>query len=301
MDRFQAIQAFKEVARSGGFAAAARSLNISPPSVTRLISDLEADIGVRLFNRSTRNVSLTEEGEQLLLRGVSLIDEFDVVTEEIRESRSEPKGHLKISSVAAFGQERVAHIVTGFLEKYPRVTVDLHISNRKVDLIQEHFDLVFRVGGAEGLEVSALKARRIYAQKLIFVASPGYTDRYGMPESPAHLENHCLVKQVSGSWGRVNEFRRNGRTVTCNLPQNFVVNSPNAAMNAILTGRVMGLLADYLAAEHLKSGRLIRVLPEYETEDQPIYAMFVHRNFMPAKVRVFIDYIVSELGRRPEV
>jgi LysR family transcriptional regulator for bpeEF and oprC len=298
MDRFQAIRAFREVARQGGFAAAARALHCSTPTVSRLLAELEADLGVRLLTRSTRSVGLTEEGERFLRRGVALVDELDAVTAEIRERKTEPRGHLRISSVVAFGQEMVAPALTGFVERYPKVTVELDISNRKVDLVQEHFDIAIRIGGADGLEASALKARRIFSQKLIFVATPEYVAAHGQPTDLDDLARHRVVKQISGTWGRVNEFRRDGAAIAYSLPESFVVNSPNAARNAVLTGRAMGLIADYLVAELIADGRLRRLLPGYETPDQPIYAVFVHRNYMPAKVRAFIDYMVEAFSER---
>lgn len=301
MDKYQAIRAFREVARQEGFAAAARVLNVSTPTVSRLITDLEGDLGVRLFSRSTRKIGLTEEGEQFLRRGVALFDELEAVTEDFRQRQSVPRGHLRISSVVAFGQERIAPALAGFMEQNPEVTVELDISNRKVDLIEEHFDIAIRIGGADGLEASGLKARKIYSQKLIFVATPEYVAANGVPKDLDEIVTHRVVKQVSGTWGRVNQLWHAGKTTEFTLPGAFVVNSPNAARNVVVTGRAIGLLADYLTAGLIDEGRLMRLLPGYETVDQPIYAVFVHRNYMPAKVRAFIDYIVKALGERPSV
>ena len=301
MDRFLAIQAFREVAQQGGFAAAARALNTSPPTITRLVADLEGDLGVRLFNRSTRNVGLTEEGEHFLRRGVTLVEELEAVTEEIRESRHVPRGHLRVSSVVAFGQERIAPALPGFMERFPKVTVELDISNRNVDLVQEHFDLAIRIGGSAGLEASMLKARKIFSQRLIFIATPEYVAEHGVPLNLDDLSNHRIVKQISGSWGRVNEFQHRGETTVFKLPEDLVVNSPNAARNAVLTGRAMGLLADYLATDLISEGRLMRLLPEHETPEQPIFAVFVHRQYMPAKLRAFIDFLVEELATAKQV
>lgn len=301
MDMFQAIRAFREVARQEGFAAAGRALKVSTPTVSRLISELEIDLGVRLFNRSTRKVGLTEEGERFLRRGVALFDELESVTEEIRERQGVPRGHLRISSAIAFGQERIAPALTGFMERYPKVTVELDVSNRKVDLVEEHVDIAIRIGGPEGLEASGLKARKIYSQKLLFVATPEYVAAHGAPQALDDVADHRVVKLISGRWGRVSQFRHAGTERDVTLPGEFVVNSPNAARNAVLTGRAIGLLHDYLTSDLIAEGRLLRLLPEYETLDQPIYAVFVHRNYMPAKVRAFIDYIVEALGERPPV
>ncbi len=295
MDRLQALKTFREVARQGGFAAAARALNTSPPSVSRLISELEDDLGVRLFSRSTRSVALTEEGELLLRRAIPLAEEFELVTQEIRERQSKPQGHLRISSVVAFGQERIAPLLPAFMEQHPSVTVELDISNRKVDLVQEHVDLAIRIGGPEGLDTSSLVARRIFSQRLIFVAAPAYIARRGEPETLDDLRSHRIVKQISGNWGRKNQFVTSDGLVDLALPEDLVVNSPNAARNAVLSGHTMALLADYLAADMLADGRLSRLLPDVTTAEQPIYAVFVHRQYMPAKIRAFLDFAVENL------
>jgi DNA-binding transcriptional LysR family regulator len=296
MDRFQAIRAFREVAAKGGFAAAARTLNSSPPTVSRLVSELERDLGVRLFTRTTRTVSLTEEGEEFLLKGGALIDELAALSDEIRARQQVPTGRLRISSVVAFGQERIAPMLPAFMEKYPKVSVELDLSNRMVDLVQDHVDLAIRVGGPDGLDASALMARKISTQKLIFVATPGYVARYGAPHDLDALERHCVVKHISGTWGRENALWRNGEVRTYSLPETFIVNSPNAACNAILTGGALGLLGDHFAADLISDGRLVQVLPDFETLAQPIYAVFVHRTYMPAKIRAFIDHLIEALG-----
>jgi DNA-binding transcriptional LysR family regulator len=296
MDRFHAINVFREVVTQGGFAAAARALNSSPPSVSRLISELEADLGVRLFSRSTRNVCLTEEGERFLRKGVALVDELEAVSEEIRERKQVPGGHLRITSIVSLGQERIAPAIPEFMTKYPKVTVELEISNRTVDLVQEHFDLAIRIGGSDGLDSSSLKARKVFTQRLWFVATPEYVSNHGSPQTLEELDDHRVVKQVSGNWGQINEFLHPDGNVTFSLPERFVVNSPNAARNAVLTGGAIGLVADYLVAGMLTDGRMVRVLPDHETLEQPVYAVFVHRNYMPAKVRTFIDHLVDVLG-----
>lgn len=301
MDRFQAIKIFREVARQNGFAAAGRALNISTPTISRIITELEDDLGVRLFSRSTRHVSLTEEGEDFLRRGVPLIEELEILNQEIRERHNTPRGNLRISSVVAFGQERIAPLLADFGDLHPHLTVELDISNRKVDLVDEHFDLTIRIGGAHGLDASALKARKIFSQKLIFVATPEYVARQGSPTCLDDLANHRLVKQISGNWGVLNEFVCNGEPIAFRLPEEFVVNSPNAARNVILTGKAMGLIADYLVADLISQGRMVRVLEEFETPEQPIYAVFVHRNYMPAKVRAFIDYLAENLGKTADL
>ena len=197
MDKLNAIKVCREVARQGGFAAAARQLNISTPSVSRIVSELEEDLGVRLFLRSTRQVSVTEDGDAFLNRTSILVDELDVASAEIRERRSIPQGHLNVSSVVAFGQEMVAPAVPGFLALNPQVTLNLRLENRHVDLIQENVDLAIRVGDRDGLAASGLTARKLFSQKLIFVASPGYVARYGAPKSLDDVAESYAQKLVT--------------------------------------------------------------------------------------------------------
>lgn len=300
MNKLHAIEVCREVARLGGFAAAGRSLRISTPSVSRLVGDMEEDLGVRLFQRSTRKVSLTEDGAAFLDSAAALVDELHVLCDEMRARRTEPRGHLRVSSVVAFGQEMIAPRVPGFLAKYPSVTVDLQTENRHVDLIEENFDLAIRVGGTGGLAASGLVARKLYSQKLIFVATPEYIRRHGQPESLEDISNHLTVNQITGNWGTQTQLMHRGKPVSYRMPGTFVVNTPNAAVNAVQSGHVLGLIGDFLAADAIARGDLCRLLPEYETQEQPLYAVYAHRNYMPAKLRVFIDYLVETLGRDPD-
>ena len=296
MNKLYAIQVCREVARQGGFTPAGRCLNISTPSVSRLVSELEDDLGVRLFQRSTRRIGLTEEGEIFLNRAAALVDELDTISNEMRERRSTPRGHLRISSVVAFGQERIAPAVPGFLARYPMVTVDLHLENRHVDLINENFDLAIRVGSKNGLASSGLVARKIYEQRLIFVASTEYIRRHGAPESLEEVSEHRTVAQITGNWGKVNYLSRGGKRIEFRMPQTFKVSSPNAALNAVRSGQVLGLIGDFLAKDLIAGGKLQLILPDYSTEAQPIYAVFAHRTYMPAKIRAFIDFLAEEAG-----
>lgn len=298
MDKLNAMRVFAEVAARGSFAAAARTLGIAPASVTRHIGDLEAELDTRLFDRSTRAVALTEDGATYLARIEPILAGIDEATEELRARRARVSGHLRVTSVISFGQVVLTPLAADFRAAFPDVTLELHLSNRTCDLVDEHFDLAIRIGGDGGLKDSPLMARRIFTQKLIFVATPGYLEDFGQPDGFEALQRHSLVKQISGSWGVTNRFLTPDGPREVRLPEAFVVNSPNAARNAILTGKVMGLQADYLVRDHIAEGRLIRVLPEIETAGQDIHAVFVHRQFMPAKTRAFLDFVTDRLSQR---
>ena len=301
MDMLLAMKVVGEIAHRGSFASAAAALNLSPPSVSRIVSDLEADLGVRLFNRTTRKIALTDAGSQFLRRSSAIIEEVAALREESRARHDEPRGQLRVSCVNGVGNVLLAPAIPGFLDTYNRVRVDLEISNRLVDLVHEHVDVAIRVGTGKGVVDSSLKARRIFSQKLIFVAAPDYLADHGRPETLEDLARHRVIKQVTGTWGRVNYLRRGDTTVEYSAPDNFVLNSPIAARNAALAGYGLWLGTDYFVADDIADGRLVRLLPDYETMEQPILAVYVHRTHLPAKIRVFVDYLVEVFGRRRAV
>jgi LysR family transcriptional regulator for bpeEF and oprC len=297
MDLTHNMRVAREVARLGGFAAAARSLNISAPSVSRIISDLEQDLGVRLFLRTTRQLSLTEEGAMFIQRAGQVLEDIDSLRVDLLEKDRAPRGLLRVTSVVAFGNEVLPGVIARFRRRYPEIDVELDVSNRRVDLLEEHVDVAIRIGSAEGLEDTSMVARRVYSQTLIFVASPEAVDLHGVPERPDDLAARPLVRFVTGRFGRTHLLvGPGGETATFDLPGQFVVNSPLAARNALLEGEYFGLVADYLVTDALASGRLVRVLEGWSTRPQPIFAVHAGRRLMPARVRVFLDFLAEAMG-----
>jgi LysR family transcriptional regulator for bpeEF and oprC len=297
MDLTHNMRVAREVARLGGFAAAARSLNISAPSVSRIISDLEQDLGVRLFLRTTRQLSLTEEGAMFIQRAGQVLEDIDSLRADLLEKDRAPRGLLRVTSVVAFGNEVLPGVIARFRRRYPEIDVELDVSNRRADLLEEHVDVAIRIGSAEGLEDTSMVARRVYSQTLIFVASPEAVDLHGVPERPDDLAARPLVRFVTGRFGRTHLLvGPGGETATFDLAGQFVVNSPLAARNALLEGEYFGLVADYLVTDALASGRLVRVLEGWSTRPQPIFAVHAGRRLMPARVRVFLDFLAEAMG-----
>lgn len=287
-----AMNVVAEIARGGSFAAAARSLNLSAPSVSRIVSDLEADLGVRLFNRSTRHVALTEEGQVFLKRGDAILEEVEALREMTRERHRVLSGRITLSSAVSFGNELLAPAVAAFLARHPDVQVQLGIANRTVDLIQEHVDIAFRVG-VGGLPDSTLKAVKVLDFRLIFVASPSYLSAHGCPTNLAELEGRPMVKLFTGSWGHVQDVQTPDGPVEYRLPEGFSVDAFRAQVGAVSAGHGLALMHDYVAAPEIAEGRLVRVLPGYQTVPQSVYAVYAHRQFMATRIRVFLDFILE--------
>jgi DNA-binding transcriptional LysR family regulator len=293
MDFVNAMRVFGEVARHESFTAAAKELRLSTASVSRIIGELENDLGVRLFNRTTRRVQPTDAGMEFLRSSTGVLEEIELLRSQTRERHNSPRGLLRVSSVIGFGNECLAPAIPGFLERYPGIKISVDISNRMVDLIEEHYDVAIRVGP---LEDSSLIAQKIFEQRIIFVATPVYCERFGVPKTLDELARHRSISQFSGEWGRAHQFKQGKSLVTFKSSEDCVVSSPGAARNAVLTGYGYTLLADYLVIDDIANGRLIQLLEDYKPVAQPIYALMPHRRYVPAKARVFFDYLVEHFS-----
>lgn len=293
MEFVHAIRVFAEVVRFESFTAAARELRLSTASVSRIVGELENDLGVRLLNRTTRRVQPTDAGLDFLRDSAGLVDEIESLRSQTRERHNSPRGLLRVSSVTGFGNECLAAAIPGFLESYPEVRISVDINNRVVDMIEEHYDVSIRVGP---LEDSALVAKKIYNQRMIFVATPEYCERFGEPKKLADLKRHRSISQINGEWGREHQFTYRKKLLTFKNPEDFVVSSPSAVRNAVLTGYGYALLGNYFATNDIANGRLVHLLKDYKPIDQPIFALMPHRRYMPAKARVFLDYLAEHFS-----
>lgn len=293
MDMLAGMRVVGAVARQGSFTSAATELGLSSASISRIVAELEADLGVRLFNRTTRKMSLTDTGQDFVQRSTGILEEVDTLRGQARERHDAPRGTLRISSVTSFGNACLAPAIPDFLSLYPDLKLSLEISTRFVDLVEEHFDVAIRVGWQRE---SSLIAKKICAQRIVFVATPDYCRRFGSPQTFHDLQKHRSIIQISGEWGRVHKFRYGNNIVEFEPSTDVVVSSPEAARNATLTGYGYCLTTDFSVAKDIAEGRLLQLLPDYEPVEQILYATFPHRHYLPAKVRVFVDFLVERFA-----
>lgn len=295
MDLVEAMKVAVAVARRNSFSAASRELRLSAASVSRIIAELEADLGVRLFNRTTRQINVTDAGREFVEKSTGLLEELDIMRSVVRERHETPKGQLRVSCVTAFGNERLAPIMPEFSRRFPQLEVSIDLGNRLVDLIGERFDVAIRVGP---LNDTSLIAQKIFTQRIVFVASPTFCERYGVPRTLNELVSLPSVMQVSGEWGRVHRFLHYGTATDFEVPQRLTMNSARAVRNACVTGQGYSLLPDFVVAEDIRENRLVRLLPDYDPVAQPIFAFFAQRRHTPQKIRVFVDFLAAAIGDR---
>lgn len=296
MDKLETIQAFVAVAESGGFTRAAEKLQMSPQLVSKYIGQLEARLGVRLLNRTTRKVSVTEAGQNYLHQALHVLDAVESMDAEVSNLQGSAQGLLRISAPVSFAIQHITPLLCDFRQAYPSVGIDLQLNDRKVDIVDEGFDIALRIGQ---LKSSSLIAKHIAPIRMVFCASKAYLEQHGEPQTPQDLASHHILRysysefesQLFGAeWAKA--------SVKKSLPV-FESNNGDVLAKAAIAGQGIALKPTFIVGEALKSGLLMPILREYEPEPLGLYAVYAHRHYMANKVRSFLDFISDYYGSPP--
>ena len=290
MDPISKVAIFVQVARRQSFAAAGRALGMSGPAVSKQVQALEDRLGVRLLNRTTRSVTLTEEGALYLDRAAKALEDLEEAERRIQELKDCPTGKLKVNAPMSFGNQYLAGPIAQFAQRYPDVNMEVDFDDRWVDVIAEGYDVVVRIGV---LEDSSLIARKLASCPIFLCASPAYKARHGLPGEPSELPDFPAI--IYSRHGQSEEWRyrsADGKPGSARLNRHFAGNSAEIQLEACLQGLGIGLLPAFVASEHLDSGALIRVLPEFDTYPlRGIYALFPQNRHLATRVRLFVDWL----------
>lgn len=286
MDRLAAISAFVAVVEQKGFAAAARHLAVTPSAVTRLVSALEDHLDVRLLQRTTRVVSLTDAGARFLERSQAILGQLREAEDSARSERTRPVGRLVVAAPTVFGRLHATPLLGSYLDRYPEVSAELLLSDRQVHLVEEGVDLAIRIGT---LADSSLMSRKLGQTRRVVVASPAYIDAFGIPETPADLHRFSLVA-FTGFGGNADwSFVRDGREERMALSPRVTTNSADAAIAHAQAGLGLTRVLVYQVAEAVGAGRLRILLSAFEPPPMPIQIVYPSSRLLSAKVRCFID------------
>ena len=296
MKRSDEMSVFVNVVREGGFSAAAKVLELTPSAVSKQVSRLEDRLNVRLLNRTTRQLSMTEEGETYFQRATAILADIEEAESLVADRHGSPRGMLRVTSSITFGRHQIVPLMPEFLNVLPDVRLQLSLSDNVVDLVQERFDVAIRVAD---LNDSSLVARRLAVDRRVVCAAPSYLERHGTPQSPEALRDHnCLVIMNIPSM-RDWEFIFGGTTRKIHVEGRFETNSGVAVHEAALDSIVIAQLPVYLVAPDLKAGRLVSFLEDRVAEGKTIYAVYPHTRHLSPKVRAFIDFLVAKLTPIP--
>ncbi|MFD0667916.1 LysR family transcriptional regulator [Ramlibacter sp. MAHUQ-53] len=293
MDRFQEMRVFTAVVEAGSFVRAADELVLSKAAVSRIVSELEARLGVRLLHRTTRRLSLTGEGEVFLARCRELLAGVEEAEAEVTVRSGQVAGTLKVSAPVSFGVMRLAPLWGGFLAAHPRVRLDLTLSDRQVDLIEEGFDLAVRIGR---LASSSLVSRQLASTRLVLCASPGYLVAHGHPSDPADLARHAVLAYSLLAMGDTWAFTGPAGPTEVRVQPRMHTNSGDTCVAAALAHQGIVLQPSFLVEAHLQSGALVEVLPAYRSLELGVHAVYPSRKQVPPKVRRLIDYLAQQLS-----
>lgn len=293
MDRLTGMEAFVRVVNAGSFTGAAKQWGRSKGAVSKYVAELEDHLGVQLLQRTTRAMHLTDTGRSYYARCVDLLGELAAAEASVRDAHVSPRGWLRVTAPPGFA-ERFDDVLThAFVNKHPGVRVELELTHRMVDLVEEGFDVAIRVTAPRD---SSLIARRLAPAPLVAVASPAYLAARGTPESPSDLAQHdCLVDTNFRERERWH-FRAAGRAVSVDVDGPFRINSPLAVRDLAARGYGVALVPRFLADTELESGALVEVLPGMPAFDWSIFAVYPRRRHLPARVRAFVDHLVETLG-----
>ena len=295
-DSLYEMSVFSRVVAAGSLSAAARDLGVSTAVVSRRLAALEARLGVRLVNRTTRRLALTDEGASYHEACARILGEIEDADAAAAAKRVEPQGLLKVALPASFGHKHIAPLIPPFAARYPKVQLAFSLSDRTVNVIEEGYDLAIRIGE---LEDSSLAARKLAPNRRVVCASPEYLKRHPSPHTPADLQRHnCLTtNDLQMNW----EYKGpDGKRGVVRVSGLYACDNWEVLREWAMAGLGVALKSTWDVRRQLEDGSLVPLLPGYDFgTDVAIYAVYPHRRYLPAKTRVFIDYLAESFGPEP--
>ncbi|MDS1137874.1 LysR family transcriptional regulator [Nitratireductor indicus] len=293
MDTLSRMRAFVDVVEAEGFSAASRKVGRSKALLSKYVRELEDELGALLLNRTTRQLSLTEAGHTYFARAVELLRDIDDLADVVRQSSGDVRGRIKLSAPRSYADAPIGQSLIDFAKENPDITLEIHLDDRFVDLVEEGFDLAIRI---TKLADSSLIAKRLAPFRVILCASPEVLERHGTPAAPHELTHLPCIVDTNSRYRQNWPFRDdNGETISVPVTGRIEVNSPLAARTAALSGLGFAVLPDFIAAPEIESGQLVPILEKHCPNDTGIYAVYPHRRYLPAKVRALVDYLARWL------
>jgi DNA-binding transcriptional LysR family regulator len=287
-DNIRELAFFLRVSEEASFSAAARSLNLDPSTISKVVQRLENRLGVRLFHRTSRVLMLTQEGERFLCAAQKVMQALEEAETTLNPSLEDASGVLRVSSTPAFARGRLAPLMPSFVEKYPRVSVEFVLAGNQPDLFEQQIDVSFR-GGA--IPDSTLVARRVTSTTWRICASPDYLRKHGTPQEPAELAQHRCLNFLPGSYRSDWGLRAAHHDSPPQATASVAANNGDMLCTLAIAGMGLARLADYHVADELRAGRLVPVLEAFESEAEPIYAVYPSRRHLSTRVRAFLEHV----------
>lgn len=295
MDTISDVAFFALLVKQGSLTATAQELGVSTPAVSRRLANVEKRLGIRLMNRTTRRITITQEGELYLEEGRRILDELEELEQRVSSGNATPKGLLKVNATFGFGRHVIAPVIADFVEKYPEVDVQLQLTDRPMSLIDEGIDVCVRFGNIPDARITA---RRIATNRRLFCASPAYLERFGTPQTPIELQKHrCIFIRESDAAYGIWHLHSGSVQETVKVRGPVTTNDGEAAVSWALRGQGIIMRSEWNVAPYLRSGRLKEILPDWETPPADIHVVFPMKSYLSAKIRAFVDFLERSIAR----
>ncbi|MEM6435822.1 MAG: LysR family transcriptional regulator [Cyanobacteria bacterium P01_D01_bin.115] len=298
-ERLDSLMIFVQAAKQRNFSAAARQLGMSPSAVSRAVQRLEERLETRLLNRTTRSLSLTDDGARFYASGQQILSDLEEAELSLRRSRSTPSGMLRINLIPSMARMHIMPALPQFTAQYPELKLNISLSDRRVDLIEEGVDAVVRVGSSPD---SNLKMHILGTANDVVCASPDYLAKYGVPRTPEELEQHQCINHVIPQTGRVRDwrFQQDGQAMTVDVGGTLTIDHAETATAAAIAGAGIIQLYNFVVGDAIAAGQLVPLLENYAPPGVPIAVIYAQKRYLSAKVKVFLDFIqalMAELKR----
>lgn len=290
MDTVLGMRTFVAVARQASFTSGARQLGISTKVASKYVRQLEESLGVQLLHRTTRKVTLTDTGQAYLQRCIPLLDQFDELESVVQERQATLAGPIRITAPTAFGSAELIEALCPFQTAHPKVEIRLFLSDQRVSIVEEGFDLGIRFGT---LQDSTLIARKLSDMRVAVFASPDYLERHGEPAHPSALTTHNCLLALSSADATHWRFRINGEALSVPVAGSFHANAPRAVAHMAAGGLGIGIAPIYVAQPFIETGRLKVLFEEYEASAMPLHAIYPQNRHLVARVRALIDHLAK--------
>jgi DNA-binding transcriptional LysR family regulator len=290
-DRFTSMRLFVRVARSGSFSAAAREMNMTQPTASRIVAALEKQVGAALLTRSTRAVTLTEAGADYLARSELILAALDEADHAARGT-GELRGTLRVAASPTFASRTIMPHLADFADRHPKLRIEFALDDARHDLIGESVDVAVRIGS---LNDSTILARKVGTVRRVLVASPTYLAKAGIPATPSDLTEHTLIFGPAGRSSEAWSFRRNGKSTRIRIQGRFIINATEAATAAAVAGLGIHSTGERSILSELQSGALVRVLPDWEIGSSNIHVILPAARVAKASARAFVDFITAQM------
>ncbi|OUR84649.1 LysR family transcriptional regulator [Colwellia psychrerythraea] len=296
MDTLDGLKTVVAVVETNSFTAASDRLGISKALVSKYVGEVENQLGIRLFNRTTRQLALTDSGRRYYEQAIILLEQFSAMVDNVTGEQTAPRGLLRISAPVTFGEMRLAPLLPKFIALYPDLTIELVLTNGAIDMLEEGIDVRLRIGGVDD---SNMIARHLTNFPLVLSASPNYVQANGLPITPEQLREHqCIIDsnfRIGKQWPFISP---KGQAETINVQSGVAVNSPQAVREIAIADGGIAMTPNFIVEDALADGRLLRVLPEYTTLEFGLFAIYPHRKYVAKKVRCFIDFVLEQFSKQ---